>query len=94
MVALEALFHGGLRELPGIGRYSACLGGPVLTCNADSPMNLQASAPPSPARSRMGLVLTVVLLAGGFVLFRRAWPVVGMAWHDAIVCAQVVEKTK
>jgi branched-chain amino acid transport system permease protein len=39
-------------------------------------------------------IVAVVLLAGGFVLFRRTWPVVGMAWRDAIVCAQVAEKTK
>jgi branched-chain amino acid transport system permease protein len=39
-------------------------------------------------------IAAVVLLAGGFVLFRRTWPVVGMAWHDAIVYAQAAEKMK
>jgi branched-chain amino acid transport system permease protein len=39
-------------------------------------------------------IAAVVLLAGGFALFRRTWPVVSMAWHDAIVSAQAAERTK
>jgi branched-chain amino acid transport system permease protein len=37
-------------------------------------------------------IAAIVLLAGGFVLFRRTWPVVGAAWHDAIVYAQAAGK--
>ena len=29
-----------------------------------------------------------ILLAGGFLLFRRTWTVVGAAWHDAVVFAE------
>ncbi len=36
----------------------------------------------------------VMLLAGGFLLFRRTWPLVGAAWHDAIVYAQAAGKVK
>jgi branched-chain amino acid transport system permease protein len=31
----------------------------------------------------------IALLAGGFLLFRRTWPIVGAAWHDAVLAAQV-----
>jgi branched-chain amino acid transport system permease protein len=37
----------------------------------------------------------IVLLAGGFLLFRRTWPVVGAAWHDALLAARAaVEKSR
>lgn len=39
-------------------------------------------------------IAAIVLLAGGFLLFRRTWPVVGAAWHDAIVYAQTAGKAK
>src|SRR5262249_43731385 len=44
--------------------------------------------------SAISWIAAVVLLAGGFFLFRRTWPVVGMAWHDAVVYAQAAEKMK
>src|SRR5262249_32981437 len=37
---------------------------------------------------------TAVLLVGGFLLFRRTWPIVDSAWHDALVAAQNAEKAK
>jgi branched-chain amino acid transport system permease protein len=37
---------------------------------------------------------TAVLLVGGFFLFRRTWPIVDAAWHDALVAAQGAEKAK
>jgi branched-chain amino acid transport system permease protein len=38
--------------------------------------------------SVMPWLVAVVLLAGGFLLFRRTWPIVGAAWHDAVLAAQ------
>jgi branched-chain amino acid transport system permease protein len=35
-------------------------------------------------------LVAIVLLAGGFLLFRRTWPIVGAAWHDALLAAQAV----
>jgi branched-chain amino acid transport system permease protein len=37
---------------------------------------------------------TAVLVVGGFLLFRRTWPIVGAAWHDALVAAQGEGKAK
>jgi branched-chain amino acid transport system permease protein len=37
---------------------------------------------------------TAVLLIGGFFLFRRTWPIVDAAWHDALIAAQGAEKAK
>jgi branched-chain amino acid transport system permease protein len=37
---------------------------------------------------------TAVLLVGGFLLFRRTWPIVDAAWHDALIAAQGAEKAK
>ena len=42
----------------------------------------------------MPWIAAIVLLAGGFFLFRRCWPVVGGAWHDAVVPAQTAGKSK
>ena len=39
-------------------------------------------------------IAAIVLLAAGFLLFRRTWPVVGAAWHDAIIEAQAAGKAK
>ena len=36
----------------------------------------------------------IVLLAGGFLLFRRTWPIVGAAWHDAVLAAQAAGKSR
>ena len=38
--------------------------------------------------SAMPWIAAIVLLAGGFLVFRRTWHLVGAAWHDAIVYAQ------
>ena len=34
------------------------------------------------------------MLAGGFLVFRRTWPIVGAAWHDAVLAAQAAEKSR
>jgi branched-chain amino acid transport system permease protein len=39
-------------------------------------------------------IAAIVLIAGGFWLFHRTWPVVGAAWDDAIVYAQASGNTK
>jgi branched-chain amino acid transport system permease protein len=44
--------------------------------------------------SAMAWIAAAVLAAGGFFLFRQTWPVVGAAWHDAVVYAQAAEKIK
>ena len=36
----------------------------------------------------------IVLAAGGFLVFRRTWPIVGAAWHDAVLAAQAAEKNQ
>jgi branched-chain amino acid transport system permease protein len=36
----------------------------------------------------------IVLAAGGFLVFRRTWPIVGAAWHDAVLAAQAAEKRR
>jgi branched-chain amino acid transport system permease protein len=42
--------------------------------------------------SALSWVAAIALLAGGFFLFRRTWPVVGAAWQDAVVYAQGARK--
>jgi len=37
-------------------------------------------------------IAAAVLVVAGFLLFRRTWPVVGAAWHDAIVHAHAAGK--
>ena len=39
-------------------------------------------------------IAAIALFAGGFLLFRRTWPLVGAAWHDAAVYAQAAAKSK
>ena len=39
-------------------------------------------------------IAAIALLVGGFLLFRRTWPLVGAAWHDAVVYAQAPGKSK
>jgi branched-chain amino acid transport system permease protein len=39
-------------------------------------------------------IAAIALSAGGFLLFRRTWPLVGAAWHDAAVYAQAAAKSK
>ena len=39
-------------------------------------------------------IAAIALSAGGFLLFRRTWPLVGAAWHDAAVYAQTAAKSK
>jgi branched-chain amino acid transport system permease protein len=34
----------------------------------------------------------IALVAGGFLVFRRTWPIVGAAWHDAVVASQPAGK--
>jgi branched-chain amino acid transport system permease protein len=34
------------------------------------------------------------VVAGGFLLFRRTWPIVGAAWHDAVLAAQGAGKSR
>jgi branched-chain amino acid transport system permease protein len=46
------------------------------------------------AASAVPWVVAVGALLVGFVLFRRTWPIVGAAWHDAIVNAQAAGETK
>jgi hypothetical protein len=35
-----------------------------------------------------------VLVVGGYLLFRRTWPIVDAAWHNALVAAQGAGKAK
>jgi branched-chain amino acid transport system permease protein len=44
--------------------------------------------------SAMPWVVAAVLTCGGFWLFRLTWPVVGAAWHVALVRAQAERRTK
>jgi branched-chain amino acid transport system permease protein len=37
---------------------------------------------------------TAVLVVGGYLLFRRTWPIVDAAWHNALVAAQRAGKAK
>jgi len=39
-------------------------------------------------------IAAIALLVGGFLLFRRTWPLVGAAWHNAVVYAQAAGKSK
>jgi branched-chain amino acid transport system permease protein len=38
--------------------------------------------------------IAAILIAGGFWLFRKTWPVVGAAWHDAFVQARGAGRAK
>jgi len=44
--------------------------------------------------SMMPWAAAVVLAGGGFILFRRTWPIVGAAWHDAVLTAQSAGKSQ
>ena len=44
--------------------------------------------------SVMPWLAAFVLLAGGFLLFRRTWPIVGTAWHDAVLAGQAAGKSQ
>ena len=44
--------------------------------------------------SVMPWLAAFVLLAGGFLLFRRTWPIVGTAWHGAVLAAQAAGKSR
>ena len=39
-------------------------------------------------------IAAIVLLGGGFLLLRRTRPIVGAAWHDAVLVAQAAEKNR
>jgi branched-chain amino acid transport system permease protein len=44
--------------------------------------------------SALPWIAAMVLSVGGFLLFRRTWPLVGAAWHDAVMHAQAAGKLK
>ena len=39
-------------------------------------------------------IAAMVMLGGGFLLLRRTWPIVGAAWHDAVLAAQAAGKSQ
>ncbi len=49
---------------------------------------------PLDTTSALTWLAAVAVLVVGFALFRRTWPIVAAAWHDAIIYAQAVGKAK
>ena len=43
---------------------------------------------------RLKVPYAAVLVVGGYLLFRRTWPIVDAAWHNALLAAQGAGKAK
>jgi branched-chain amino acid transport system permease protein len=100
--AYRSLLRLALAYLIALGPALLLLAGIILLIEMSYHLSVRAADGPTISLFRLTLdttsmlpwLGTAVLLAGGFFLFRRTWPIVDAAWHEALVTAQGAGKAK
>jgi branched-chain amino acid transport system permease protein len=100
--AYGAMLRLALAYLIALGPALLLLAGLIVVIEMSYHLSVKASEGPAISVFRLTLnttsvwpwLGTAVLVVGGYLMFRRTWPIVDAAWHNALIAAQGAGKAK